>query len=455
MSRLTKTALGLVTAFLIFGVVMTLNTLKASETLASDQTYTYVKGDGIDEDENGNVRSYIAGDFKITHRKNDAAYRIASTFTELRVYAKQSLEIYPLAAASRFITSIEFTATDSTYATALTTAAIIAGQNASETTAQSGIASASANIATLNLSNTPNCGFVKFTAVDHVYLSSLKIIYDLAPVTVYSHDFSAGELGTSGTKPDSSITYSGLSWNLTSLWHNSEPAYGFGYDADKGIVIGTNNDSVSSFTLRSQIPDFAIISLEVYASGPIGVNGTIAVSVGGTSASVAAAIPAGSVTNLNSFIFDNPLFGHINISFLQVSNQSLYLDKIIVYGQTSSDITSAMTFARELEAFDTCGQGSQYEALASSYNSLSSIAKDYLNLIMIDDYNKVGETRGQVIQKDIITVNDKWSYIYITFQSTFNADILYQNQSIHILLLLLFVPSIIFCILIVVRHKAR
>lgn len=453
MSRLTKTALGLVTAFLIFGVAMTINTLKASETLADDQTYTYVTKDGVSD--GVGVRSYMAGDFKITHRRNDAPFSIATTYNELRVYEGQSLEIYPLVAGSRFITSIEFTATNSTYATALTNAAIIAGQNASETTAQSGIVSANANIATIDLSNTQNCGFVKFTAVNHVYLSSLKIIYDLAPITVYSHEFSAGELGSSGTKPDSSVTYSGLSWNLTSLWHNSEPTYSLGYDADKGIVIGTDNDSVSSLILRSQIPDFAITSLEVYASGSTGFNGTIAVSVGGTSASVAAAIPAGSVTNLNSFIFDNPLFGHINISFLQVSYQSLYLDKIIVYGQTSSDITSAMAFARDLESFDTCGQGSQYETLTSSYNVLSSNAKDYLNSIMIDDYNKVGETRGQVIQKDIITVNDKWSYIYITFQSTFNADILYQNQSIHILLLLLFVPSIIFCILIVVRHKAR
>ncbi len=452
MQQIKKISAVLITGILTLGVFLTWNSIKTRETFANDQTYTYVSGDGVAVATG--VRNYTAGYFTITHRKNDASYNIATTYSELRVYAKQSLEFYPTEISLRYITGLEITATHSTYASALANATLVAGVDAETATPQSGIATTDEDIASFDLTSITNCGFFKLTVTDHAYLSSLKIIYDLAPLPVYRHEFISGDLGPGGTIPNSSVLLSGLSWQITSSWQNSESGYSLGYDETHGLIVGNNNDSFDSFSLRSTIPDFAINSIEIYASGLSGIEGTIDVSIGGTNPFDSVNIPDQSISNHSSFIFDNSVFGHINISFTQTSNQSLYLKQIVINGPNSIDISNAMTFARNLEVFDTCGDGGGLDTLVDSYNSLSTMAKEYLEIVKLDDYNNIGDSRGTSIQTDVIVATHKWSYINSVFPSISSAGVVNINQSHNSFILIALSFGVIFSFLAFARRKA-
>ena len=453
MQQIKKISAVLITGILTLGVFLTWNSIKTRETFANDQTYTYVTRDGVAVATG--VRNYTAGDFTITHRKNDASYNIATTYSQLRVYAKQSLEFYPTEISLRYITGLEITTTHSTYASALANATLVAGADAETATPQSGIATTNVNIASFDLTSITNCGFFKLTVTEDAYLSSLKIIHDLAPLPVYRHEFIFGDLGLGGTIPNSSVLLSGLSWQITSSWQNNESGYSLGYEETHGLIIGEENDSFNSFSLRSSIPDFAINSIEIYASGLSGIEGTIDVSIGGANPFDSVNIPDQSISNYSSFILDNSVFGHINISFTQTSNQSLYLKQIIINGSNSIDISSAMTFARNLEAFDTCGNGEGLDALVDSYNSLSTMAKEYLEYVKLDDYNNIGQSANTSIQKNVVLATDKWEYITNAFASPSGVGIISNQKTASLLFIVCLSIVTLSCFVFLLYRKHR
>ena len=92
-----------------------------------------------------------------------------------------------------------------------------------------------------------------------------------------------------------------------------------------------------------------------------------------------------------------------------------------------------MTFARNLEAFDTCGDGGGLDTLVDSYNSLSTMAKEYLEYVKLDDYNNIGQSANTSIQKNVVLATDKWAYISNAFASPSGIGIISNEKTASLL----------------------
>jgi|GEM_PF-2383292 len=419
------------------GVALSTYVANIKEAKADDQTYVYVKGDGAWITE-GSVRSYDAGDFTLIQRQNGYYSPIPKTYDYMRIYQDHSLEIFPDLGLTRIMTRIEVSASTSGYALAFANAAIVAGTSSETALALTNIASVNESVVSYDLSNVDDCQFFKFTVSSSAYLASLKITY-FCPSTVYEHDFALGELGASGESSDGLITtLSSLEWKITSEWHNTASFYPFSYGETSGIQVGEEGDSVSALSLRSAIPDFSILHIEVDVYGQGGIDGLISVLVNGQAVSEAQAISASSEENSHRFALANETCGHIEILITQNTNMPLYISRLSVYGYASPDISAAMAFGRSLEAFNSCGDGSGYEALESAANSLSAPSFGYLEELYLDDYNDVGQMANASLQKNVVLAIDKWGYIANVFALPSGVGIISGQKTASILFIVSF-----------------
>ena len=414
------------------GVALSAYVANVGEAKADDQTYVYVKGDGAWITERS-VRSYDAGEFTLIQRDNGSYPPILTTYDCMRIYQDHSLEIFPDPGLTRMMTRIEVSAYTSGYALAFANAAIVAGTGPETAFALTNIASVNESVVSYDLSNVGDCQFFKFTVSSSAYLASLKITY-FCPSTVYEHDFAPGELGASGGSNDGLVTaLSSIEWKITSEWNNTNSSYPFSYGETSGIQVGEEGDSVSALSLRSAIPDFSILHIEVDVYGQGGIDGLISVLVNGQAVSEAQAISAFSEENTHRFALANETCGHIEILITQNTNMPLYISRLSAYGYASPDISAAMAFGRALEAFDSCGDGSGYATLQSMANSLSEQSLSYLEELTLDDYNNIGQSANASIRKNVVLATDKWAYISNAFASPSGIGIISNQKTASLL----------------------
>lgn len=432
MNHQKQFALILALGVLSVGVALSAYVANVGEAKADDQTYVYVKGDGAWITE-GSVRSYDAGEFTLIQRKNGYYSPIPTTYDYMRIYQDHSLEIIPDSGLVRMMTRIEVSAYASGYASAFANAAIVAGTSPETAFALTNIASVNESVVSYDLSNVGDCQFFKFTVSSSAYLASLKITY-FCPSTVYEHDFASGELGASGESNDGLVTaLSSIEWKITSEWHNTDSFYPFSYGETSGIQVGEEGDSVSALSLRSAIPDFSILHIEVDVYGQGGIDGLISVLVNGQAVSEAQAISAFSEENSHRFALANETCGHIEILITQNTSMPLYISRLSVYGYDLPDIGAAMAFGRALEAFDSCGDGSGYATLESTANSLSEQSLSYLEELTLDDYNNIGQSANTSIRKNVVLATDKWEYISNAFASPSGIGIIKNQKTASLL----------------------
>lgn len=142
---------------------------------AADETYTYTTGDGTWITENVE-RLYQSTSFSFLHKKNNSSSNVATTYTELRVYASHSMEVFPTL-PGKIITAIEVTTGSSTYGTAMGGATILAGTNSASATAVTGISTVNGSVVTFDLSGVTGCEYVKFTLSAQSRTLSWKVTY--------------------------------------------------------------------------------------------------------------------------------------------------------------------------------------------------------------------------------------------------------------------------------------
>ena len=432
MNHQKQFALILALGVLSVGVALSAYVANVGEAKADDQTYVYVKGDGAWITE-GSVRSYDAGEFTLIQRQNGYYPPIPKTYDCMRIYKGHSLEIFPDSGLTRMMTRIEVSAYTSGHASAFAKAAIVAGTSPETAFALTNIASVNESVVSYDLSNVGDCQFFKFTVSSSAYLASLKITY-FCPSTVYEHDFASGELGASGESNDGLVTaLSSIEWKITSEWNNTNSSYPFSYGETSGIQVGEEGDSVSALSLRSAIPDFSILHIEVDVYGQGGIDGLISVLVNGQAVSEAQAISAFSEENSHRFALANETCGHIEILITQNMNMPLYISRLSAYGYASPDISAAMAFGRALEAFDSCGDGSGYATLQSMANSLSEQSLSYLEELTLDDYNNIGQSANASIRKNVVLATDKWAYISNAFASPSGIGIISNQKTASLL----------------------
>ncbi|MDD3939031.1 MAG: hypothetical protein PHU55_04695, partial [Bacilli bacterium] len=270
------------------------------------------------------------------------------------------------------------------------------------------------------------------------YLTSLKITYHY-PSNVYQHDFASGELGVNGVNNDGLTTnLSSLEWKVSSRWNNIASDYLLSYDEASGIQVGEEGDSVSHISLRSEIPDFSISIININIYGQSGIGGSVSIIVNGQAVSQAQAIGASSEASALSFVLANETCGHIEILINQSTNLPLHISQLSIFGYISPDISAAMSFGRSLEAFNSCGDGSGYEALESAANSLSAPSFGYLEELYLDDYNDVGQMANASLQKNVVLAIDKWGYIANVFALPSGVGIISGQRTASILFIVSF-----------------
>lgn len=445
-------AIALTIGILSIGIAFSAIAINAEEVKADEQTYVYTKGDGAWIAE-GSVRSYDAGDFTLIQRKNDYYSPIPTTYDYLRIYEKHSLEVFPDGDLTRVMTKIEITAYTSGYTPAFANAALLAGTSAETAVAQSGLSSIEGSVVTFSLDNISNCEFFKFTVSSSAFLSSLKITYQ-EPFD-YEHLFILDDLGASGTNNDDiTVSLSYRNWKISSLWNDVASSYYLGYVEGDGIQVGNEGDGVNYLSLRSVIPDFVVSSVEIGVFGQSGIDGQISVIVNGQSISTAQTFSSSSEEKAHNFALATPSFGHIEIECEQVSDKALFISYIIVTGYTSLDIIAATAFARQLEAFDSCGDGSGYSALESTAESLSSRSMSYMDEILLDDYNDIGQSANPIIQKNVVLASDKWAYLSSRYtnplEGVFNKHL---NNATMFVFIGFSCAAILFCSVLILKRR--
>lgn len=199
--------------------ISTTITVNVSEA-PNESVYTYSSGDGTGD---GSVRTYDAGHFSMTHRKNSSSTDIASTYEELRVYTAHSMEIVPKNSGTKHITSVEVTASSANYATAMGNATILAGTNSGSAVAVTSISSVNESVVTFNLSTVTDCEFVKFTLSAQTRTLSWKIVYTV--VSAPQHEQDAVAYGTSFLSATASGCSTASSATLSGVWADLETSY--------------------------------------------------------------------------------------------------------------------------------------------------------------------------------------------------------------------------------------
>ena len=445
-------AIALTISILSIGIAFSAIAINAEEVKADEQTYVYTKGDGAWIVE-GSVRSYDAGDFTLIQRKNDYYSPIPTTYDYMRIYEKHSLEIFPDEGLTRVMTKVEITAYTSGYAPSFANAALLAGTSAETAVAQSGLSSVEGNVVAFTLDNISNCEFFKFTVASSAYLSSLKITYQ--EPSDYEHIFISDDLGVSGIDNNGIVvSLSSLDWTISSLWSNVASSYYLGYVEGDGIQIGSDGDGASYFSLRSAIPDFVVSSVEIGVFGQSGIDGQISVIVNGQAVSIPQSLSSSSEEKAHNFALATPSFGHIEIECEQVSDKVLFVSYISIIGYTSPDIIAATCFARQLEAFDSCGDGSGYSALESTAESLSSRSMSYMDEILLDDYNDIGQSANPIIQKNVVLASDKWAYLSSRYtnplEGVFNKHL---NNATMFVFIGFSCAAILFCSVLILKRR--
>ncbi|MFA5422057.1 MAG: hypothetical protein WC344_04725 [Bacilli bacterium] len=454
MQYLEKTAFALAIGVLGLGLSLTAFVNNGVEGKADDQTYTYVKGDGVWITTN-TERSYDAGEFSLIHRKNDSTYNIATSYAQMRIYAKHSLEIFPATESGLDITSVEVTATMSVFASVLATSTTYAGSSSTNSETVILSPSISGLVVTFDLSTIGTCAFFKFKTGDYAYISSIKINYNLLETLVYEHDFTFGDLGSNGVDNNGqNTTLADLDWKVSSSWNNQSPSYHQVYIVDRGLQIGTEGDAPSNLALRSAIPDFAITRLEFNTSTDEGGGALLSVAVGTNTLSTPQALSDGLDSDLLAFDSGVSRMGHIKISFSQSTNYPLYIKRIRIYGLSSADIASASSFARSLETFDSCGSGAGFSDLQTAYQSLGADSFDCLVIIALDDCNDIGEMPGSSIREEAVSTADKWLYVSNKFSEPSKALNIDSDAASTSIYLVCSVIIVLFGLIILVKRKA-
>ena len=232
----------------------------------------------------------------------------------------------------------------------------------------------------------------------------------------------------------SSVTLNGLSWGVS--WTNGPAASTVGvsaFDGSKGFHFGTNAAPTGSVSLRSKLyvnpSDSSSLVSNIIIETSSGANNKAQVKfevfVGGVLINSYEPTDASTSTEY-SFTPSSSVYGHIEIvmtnklNYIKVDPQidgaaALYIKSIKVWSSVNTDLTSAVQFANDLESFNSCGDGTGYSTLASTYATLSANAISYLSSIKLDDKNNLGEASGASIQKDIVLAASKWSYVSAKF----------------------------------------
>jgi hypothetical protein len=177
---------------------------------SAQDTYTYSTGNGSGD---ANVWTFTTDNFNMVQRKNSSSNAIVSTYAELRVYISHSFEISPKI-AGKTITSIVFTTTSSTYATALNNGTVLAGTTEATATALTGKSTVSGNNVTYDLSSVSNAEFFKVSLAAQTRFSSIVINYTESSSCTAS-TLSFANATVSKTMGDAAFTIAATSLNTT------------------------------------------------------------------------------------------------------------------------------------------------------------------------------------------------------------------------------------------------
>lgn len=271
-----------------------------------------------------------------------------------------------------------------------------------------------------------------------------------------SYDYLAAENDIPGATVNGSyVTLGGLDWSVS--WTNGLGASTVGvstFDGIKGFHFGTGTSPTGSVTLRSRLfvspsnssTQISLIIVEMSTASANKAFASFAVSVGGVLIDSYAPTDAGANTAY-SYTPSSNIYGHIeivmtNTSSIAAEQAALYIKRIKVFSNNNNaDLAAGIVFGSALEDFNSCGDGTGYSGLLTSYSALNTTAKGYLSSIMLDDKNALGQAAGASVQKDIISAADKWAYVYARFgegsgaldMSFTHNDLLYTIVIISIL----------------------
>lgn len=332
----------------VFGVAASINLSHALETKAADEVYTYVTGDGtwIEKD---TIRSYETTNFTFIHRKNSSSSNVATTHTELRVYASHSMEIVPT--GEIYITAVEVTASSDSYATAMGNASILARTSSGTTSTVTGISSVGGSVATFNLVGVESCEFVKFTLAAQSRTLSWKISYvdanaptvDVTDVTLAPKSVSVKATKSTtltATITPSDATNKGLSWSS-----NNESVATVsggvvtGVSAGTAIITVTTDDGGYTDTAQVTVLPEPVIEHDGTLADPYSVSDAILVAEDtGETATTASYYIRGFISLVKSV--DTGTFG--NAEF-EIKDSLLDGEKFLVYRAFANSAGEAFT----------------------------------------------------------------------------------------------------------------
>lgn len=208
----------------------------------------------------------------------------------------------------------------------------------------------------------------KFTLLKMMLLAVFMIGGTNAWADTYNHTFEKGSIDATGT-----LTLSGVEW----IFENSGGYYG--WDANKGIQIGSGSKPAKTMSLSTSGIQGNISSITINTSGASKIAATIAVSING----IDIESPKTITTSPADYTFTptESASGSILISWNQNSSKALYIKSISIEYTNSTNTNDATLYTLNIDEqkipdFDPATEIYNYEVAYSDSNipEVSAIA---------------------------------------------------------------------------------
>ena len=201
----------------------------------------------------------------------------------------------------------------------------------------------------------------------------------------YTYTFTAKPAGLTTGKTSYNLTLGDVDWTLSS----SAAINNFGYDATKGVQIGSSSNPSKDFTFSTTGITGKITSITVKASTAKSATATLTVKVNGTQYGETKSL----TTTATDYTFTGAETGTIEISYAQTTSKALYIKAITVTYETvdtgkeaagitfGSAVGQTPTFATTLAKGFTAPSLTNPNSLAiasytSSNESVATVAAD-------------------------------------------------------------------------------
>ncbi|MFA6645365.1 MAG: hypothetical protein WCS76_03265, partial [Bacilli bacterium] len=90
----------------------------------------------------------------------------------------------------------------------------------------------------------------------------------------------------------------------------------------------------------------------------------------------------------------------------------------------------------------------------STAESLSSRSMSYMDEILLDDYNDIGQSANPIIQKNVVFASDKWAYLSSRYtnplEGVFNKHL---NNATMFVFIGFSCAAILFCSVLILKRR--